>query len=555
MNEMKNVDVFMLTNNFDYESFMEPAGISILAAILKEKGFSTHVLEPAVWSLNVQNSLKIVKEYNPKILALSILIDANMDQIIELIDGVKEFNPDIKIIVGGQAISMNYKEKKYHVLYEKTEFLMVGESEKIFPVLIKCLLENKSWDAVDGVIYKRDGKLIVNPLPKPVIDLDEIPMIDRTVLGELIKVHPDYKETSVQYGRGCRYACSFCSIGSLFQTEKAVNKLRRRSLDNVYKEIEYLYNEFGMRRFNIEDESFLEKSDIENKKIIEFCRKLKTLPGKIALMFLARIDCVDEEVCRELLEAGTYYIFFGVDTIVEEDLKLFNKGYTKEQVYRSMDILKKVGYSTAVDSEHRMAIGYITWHPYTTLKGLRESLEFFKKYNNTPKLIQHHLFIFGTTPIKLKIMEDGLMVDEDLVGGEFEFRWKFKEKGMDILYNLTMEYYKNWSPLRDGIRVLEKYVVIEKPEAADEIGNVVVARKKMDEHFYLFFEDLLSAAEQCKSIEEYERITQKYINEIIHYLSDDEMKQIDYFCKKYGFQSNVIEGMRRSEGWLMRYRN
>lgn len=549
------VDILLMTNNFGYKSYIEPAGISILAGILKHDGFTTCVLEPAVWAWDVQQCIAYVNEQRPKILALSILIDANMKQINELIDGVKEKNPDTVVIAGGQAITMNYREEKYEDFYRKTEFFMVGESESTISSLVNCLLRGEDWKTINGIVYKENGEIIVNPPAKPVMDLDEIPMMDRTVLGELLKQNGDYRETSVQYGRGCRHACSFCSIGQLFKTKDSTHCLRRRSLDKVYEEIEYLFYEYGIRRFNIEDESFLETGEDEKKAIIRFCQRIKKLPEKVALMFLGRIDCVDEEVCKELLEAGTSYMFLGIDSAVDEDLKLFNKGYTKETVYKNMKMLMDLGYSADVDSEHRVAIGYITWHPYTTRKGLRESLQFCLDFHNTPKLLQHKLFLFGTTPLKKKIENDGLMVDSKLDEGSFEFNWRFQNEGIQELCDCVMTYFDEWSPFRDGIRTLEKYVMIEKPEAKKFLENLILKRKDMDKQFLEFFEVLLEASEDGKDNSIYQQITENYIRKIGNVLTEQELQQIDAFYKKYEFEGNVIEDLKSGIGILMRYRN
>ena len=37
---MNKCDLFLLTTNFNYESLMEPVGISVLASIVKNKGFN-----------------------------------------------------------------------------------------------------------------------------------------------------------------------------------------------------------------------------------------------------------------------------------------------------------------------------------------------------------------------------------------------------------------------------------------------------------------------------------------------------------------------------------
>lgn len=549
----KSVDVFFLTSNFDYESFMEPVGICILSAIVQKKGYSTKVLEPSIYAYSWEKCAQIIIEYNPRILAISILIDLNVENVSKLVSKVKERCPQTQVIIGGQACTMNYKQKLFMDLFENIELFMYGESEKVIGELIEKMLGKENWTNLRGIGYKKDGVLTINPPAPREEDLNKIPFMDRSVLADIKKDHPQYKETSVPYGRGCNCSCSFCSEG--FFRGKNEIRVRRRTLDSVFEEIKYLYYTYGIRSFNIEDESFLEKDLNERAKIIKFCNKIKTLPEKVSLKLLGRIDCVEEDSCRALFEAGTSYMFLGVDSFVEKDLKLFNKGYSPEIVTEKLNLLLKIGYSLQVESEHRVSTGYITWHPYTTLDSLRKSLDFFMLYNNTPKLIEHKLMVFESTPLKQKIASDGLLLRNYLLKGEYEYPWKFQSNLIEMLYNSMKSYFDEWSPIRDGIRMLEKYATMEDKKLGTEISLLVERRRKLDKQFYDFFDELLISAENGKSESMFNEITESHLQILSQTLNNEDFLSIDKLCKKIGFQSNIIDGIRNKSLWLCRYRN
>jgi hypothetical protein len=126
---------------------------------------------------------------------------------------------------------------------------------------------------------------------------------------------------------------------------------------------------------------------------------------------------------------------------------------------------------------------------------------------------------------------------------------------MQELFDCVMTYFDEWSPFRDGIRTLEKYVMIEKPEAKKFLENLVLKRKDMDKQFFEFFEALLAAAENGKGNRFYQEITETYIRRIKMFLTEEEVQQIDVFCKEYEFECNVIEELKSGIGILMRYRN
>ena len=254
-----------------------------------------------------------------------------------------------------------------------------------------------------------------------------------------------------------------------------------------------------------------------------------------------------------MLEAGVVYAFLGVDSVVEKDLILFNKGYTSDVVYKNLDLLLKLGYSIDVDSKHRLSVGYITWQPYSTIEGIKESVKFFKMYNNTPKLIQHELMLFSSTPLMEKIKSDGLLVSEKLAPNEFTFNWKFKDKELEILYRQMLNYFAEWSPIRDGIRTLEKFIYMESPNLKGTINDLVIIRKKLDKHFYEFFDMLLMEYGGVRS--RISNITKEYIHQIEGFLTKNAIDKIDRFCIDNGFETNIVDGIREKQLWLCRYRS
>lgn len=218
-----------------------------------------------------------------------------------------------------------------------------------------------------------------------------------------------------------------------------------------------------------------------------------------------------------------------------------------------MDILLKNGYSLEVDSKHRLSTGYIMWHPYSTLAGIRKSFEFLKKYNNTPKLIQHKLMVFSSTPLINKIRADGLLLSENLPEGNFEYPWKFLHNNVDILYEYMEKYYKEWMPIRDGIRTIEKYVSMEKEQCEQRLGGIKTYRKKLDKDFFSYFENILCSVE-TKNIDNLSNIYLESINELKKY-TNFIMKDINNFANSVGFDTDLQEKLKENSLWICRYRN
>ena len=87
---------------------------------------------------------------------------------------------------------------------------------------------------------------------------------------------------------------------------------RARSAESVFKEIEYLYNERGVRYFNIMDDNFT----LDKKRIKQICRSI--IDAKMNLSFDMpngiMTATLDDDVIDALAEAGFAYCFLAIES-------------------------------------------------------------------------------------------------------------------------------------------------------------------------------------------------------------------------------------------------
>lgn len=96
-------------------------------------------------------------------------------------------------------------------------FLCLDEGEATLPKLLADLERGAT-----GGTYRADSLPDLSKSPVPRFDLIN---------------HRDYLYIGVQYSRGCPYHCEFCNVIDLFD-----NQYRTKSLDQVLKELDYLYS-------------------------------------------------------------------------------------------------------------------------------------------------------------------------------------------------------------------------------------------------------------------------------------------------------------------------
>jgi radical SAM superfamily enzyme YgiQ (UPF0313 family) len=118
----------------------------------------------------------------------------------------------------------------------------------------------------------------------------------------------------VQYGRGCRFACDFCSIHSFYGTD-----LRVRPLEGLLQEIETLNP--GRLLFFVDDNLFGRKPDL--LALLDAMTPLKRRWSCQISIDVAR----DESLLDRMARAGCEFVLIGFESLNEESLRQMNKSW------------------------------------------------------------------------------------------------------------------------------------------------------------------------------------------------------------------------------------
>lgn len=224
------------------------------------------------------------------------------------------------------------------------DFTVVGEGEETIVELVNRIAEHKSVCGVQGVVFREDGKIIINSKRKLIPNLNNLPKPARD-LFYLNKEFDDYyssglfngkKSTSIITSRGCPYSCSFCS------SKAGWGMLRQRSTDNVIEEIEELYSQ-GFRGFMFEDDMSL----LNKAWFFEFAKKLQEKGLSIEYSLQTRVDVFKgkdaKKLAKVLKKSGCKFIYFGVESGNQEILNKCGKAITIKQAELAFQIVRQQG--------------------------------------------------------------------------------------------------------------------------------------------------------------------------------------------------------------------
>jgi anaerobic magnesium-protoporphyrin IX monomethyl ester cyclase len=303
-----------------------PLGLAYLAAVLKKKKVAVKILD-----LNVKNTPleTYLTQEKPDIVGISAVV-TNARNALNVANQIKQILPKSFVVLGGPYPSMI--KTKLLVKHTEVDAIIVGEAETSFPELVKQLQYKKKLDIVRGLIFRRDNKITVNPLPKPILSLDQIPYPARKELEMGL-----YGENAgtIFTSRGCPQQCTFCSR-SVFG-----RRWRGHSPEYVLKEIKQLMNEVGVSTLSVLDDNFT--VDLERaERILDGIIAKK---WKLAIYFWngMRVDHVSKQLLTKLKKAGCTAINFGVESVDPHVMKSIKKGVNLEQIERGIKLTREFG--------------------------------------------------------------------------------------------------------------------------------------------------------------------------------------------------------------------
>jgi len=247
------------------------------------------------------------------------------------------------------------------------DYCAIGEGEVTLSELLEELAHGDSRPQTPGIASRVHGQEVFTGPRTCIEDLDSIPF----PAWHLIRLE-DYflKATSHQMyvrpefmtlvsSRGCPYQCIYCHnvLGKRF---------RARSPENVLDELDILYNRFGIRDLQIQDDVF----NLIPKRAKAICDLMVRRGIRMNISFPngVRGDLMDEELLRKLKDAGTFKISYAAESGSERIQKLIRKNVKLSKLKEVIEQTDKAG----IFAHGFFMLGF----PTETIEDMRQTVEF-----------------------------------------------------------------------------------------------------------------------------------------------------------------------------------
>jgi len=274
---------------------------------------------------------------------------------VRLAAEIKRLNPCAKIIMGGpQASVVDVATMR---AFPCIDVIVRGEADDTLPALLRLWENDESgWEKLPGITFRRGDEVIRNPNAPVVENLDRLPLpaFDLDLrLRNRGGVH-------LEIGRGCPFACTFCSTNDFFR-----RNFRLKSPATMIRDLAYLKNEYGINYFSLVHDMYT----IDRKKVVAFCEAILESGVKFTWGCSARTDCIDDELLELMARAGCTGIFFGIETGSQRLQTVIKKNLDLSESWRRIEGADRNGIQTTV--------ALIAGFPEETVDDLRDTIHFF----------------------------------------------------------------------------------------------------------------------------------------------------------------------------------
>ena len=392
-------------------AYMFPYGFAMVLSALKASGRSVFTL-----NLNYKSDsyvlLKDVIIENSIDVVLTGGLSGQYSTIKEIADTTKATNSNIVVCVGGGIITADPVVAMEAL--ETADYGVIGEGEITVNAFAYALENNEEMKHVEGLVL-RDGT-ITKPRPE-ITNLDMLPFPDYDGLEFELLMQDDpnvlpnmsvlgSKLVPLATSRSCPYNCTFCFHSS-------GRKYRRRSIDNIFMELDWVISKYPISNVYAIDELFTHNEDF----VEAFAKRIKKrgLPFFIS----SHVNFVTKRMIQTLKEGGCYRIFFGVESADNNILKSMKKHYTIEQIDKAFAWAYEIGIASA----GFLIFGDVKESPDTIATSLNWYKNFNKKWNDPDYPIRLlYILTYPGTHLYKVACERGIIADpvRYLKDGEYQ---------------------------------------------------------------------------------------------------------------------------------------
>ena len=297
----------------------------------------------------------------PDLVGVSITATSQIMPGLTLCRLIKQANPDLHLTIGGSIFTRLVDNlRRVDAMFQFADDFVVFEGETALLELIHQLEGKRDFSKVPNLIYRQNGKIIVNqPFFSENINALSTPNFDGFPFRQYLAPQ---SVLPIQFSRGCYYKdCAFCALTLDHQN------FRQRAPEKVVDDVKGLMERYQTPFFFFTDECFALSP---TKRL---CRQL--IEAGVNAQWTCEMR-FEKNLTRDLLklmrDAGCLKIVFGLESYNQRVMDFMKKGIQREHVNRIVDdcldldvavhCYVLIGFPTETEAEAMETANFIRGH-------------------------------------------------------------------------------------------------------------------------------------------------------------------------------------------------
>lgn len=351
---------------FENPTFLFPVVMGTAATMARDKHGHDVVWGDAIAeNLSFEDYFELIEKEKPEVFFFETKAPV-VKKHWQAVNILKERFPDLKIVMCGDHVTYDPEETMNAC---PVDYVIKGGYYDFAFCELLDHFEKKGKKFPEGIWYRKNGKIVDNGRYQFKGSLDDAPIIDR----KLTKNHNYQKEFNlkgrplayIMSGRDCWYGkCTFCVWDHTLYPK---GTFKVRSPENVFEEVKYLVDEFGVR------EIFDDCGTITVGPWLEKFCKLMIESGynkKVMYSCNMRFGAVNFEMYKLMKKAGFRLLKYGLESGCQKTIDKLDKGTKIEEIAPSCRDAKRAGLTVHLT----MMVGY----PWETKKDAMETFKLSK---------------------------------------------------------------------------------------------------------------------------------------------------------------------------------
>jgi anaerobic magnesium-protoporphyrin IX monomethyl ester cyclase len=321
----------------------------------------------------------------------------------------------------------------------------LGEGEEALVELATKMENGQDFYDVPGIWFKENGKIIKNAMRPLIQNLDTIPLPDNDYANKYLlcgrHILPMNDDLLMKYSarkkktyktlptRGCLFECTYCCHSAYKKLYPNQNYIRKRSIDNVIKELMEVKN---ADRIKLCDDHFFSYNEEE---IEDFCRKYKNSINLPLMVIGISPTTFNRKKMTLLVDAGLVYLKVGIQTGSKNTKKLYKRSHSNKRI---IHVAKEIHEFGSIEVSYDIIID----NPWESDEDLIETLMLLTKLPVPYKLNLFSLKFYPGTALYEMAKSKGMKEDELIENCNVDFFDVNKNTYLNKLFVLMQMHAK-----------------------------------------------------------------------------------------------------------------